>query len=385
VGYNAAASGKDMRNMSGVALRARSQASQTELAPMFSVLKHLDIRVYRKVWNRIKQYWKAEMWIRVTDDERNLQWVGLNKPITKGEQMLQQAQAQMMSQQMPPEQMQPALAHLQQQIAADPTMKEVVDTHNDIANLDVDIVMDDAPDTVTQEVEDFQAMAEMVKSGFPMPPEAVIMSSPLANKDKILKMMKEKPQIPPELQKQMQQMQEQVQKLTQENQTLKSGQQEAAAKMQADAAAGQQKLAAHLQESQAKTAAHERETQAKLNLDEAVARRTMALEQERAANDRAIESQRAAHQRELDRENAARAEDTELRKAALDAATKIEVARINATKDAAANVAPNEGTQANDIMKQILETQTKLLEKHAAPKKISITHSDGRTASATVQ
>jgi hypothetical protein len=83
VGYNAAASGKDMHQMSGVALRARSQASQTELAPMFAVLKHLDIRVYRKVWNRIKQYWKSEMWIRVTDDEENLKWVGLNKPITR--------------------------------------------------------------------------------------------------------------------------------------------------------------------------------------------------------------------------------------------------------------------------------------------------------------
>lgn len=269
VGYNAAASGKDMHQMSGVALRARSQASQTELAPMFAVLKHLDIRVYRKVWNRIKQYWKAEMWIRVTDDEENLKWVGLNKPITRGEQILEQAKAQMAG--MPPEQAQQQLAAIQQQIAADPTMKQVVDTQNDIANLDVDIVMDDAPDTVTQEVEDFQAMAEMVKSGFPLPPEAVIMSSPLGNKDKILKMMKERPQMPPEAQKQMEQVgkqlqasQEQAKKLSEENQQLKMSQAQAQAKISSENQLEQQRIAAD-------TAAREREAriEARLRANEA--------------------------------------------------------------------------------------------------------------------
>jgi hypothetical protein len=110
VGFSAAASGKEERNMSGVALRNREAASQTELAPLFDVLKHLDVRVYRKVWNRIRQYWKDEMWIRVTDDPINLRWVGLNKPITRGQQMLEQAQQQGV----PPEQLQA----LQQQLAS---------------------------------------------------------------------------------------------------------------------------------------------------------------------------------------------------------------------------------------------------------------------------
>jgi hypothetical protein len=34
--------------------------------------------VFRKIWNRIRQYWTAEKWIRVTDDERNVKWVGMN-------------------------------------------------------------------------------------------------------------------------------------------------------------------------------------------------------------------------------------------------------------------------------------------------------------------
>lgn len=241
VGANAATMGKDKTVQSGVALRQRALTGQTELAPMFDVLKNLDIRVYRKIWNRVKQYWKSEMWLRVTDDENNLKFVGLNKPVTKGEQMLQQAQ----SQGAPPE----ILAQLQQQIAADPMMKEVVSTENDIVNLDVDIVMDDAPDTVTQEVEDFQAMAEMVKSGFPLPPEAVIMASPLSNKDKIIKMMREQPQVSPQHQKQMEDFQKQMedlkkqaQKLAEENQKLKLDRSVEAQQMQADAAAEGDKL-----------------------------------------------------------------------------------------------------------------------------------------------
>src|SRR3990167_3023823 len=211
VGANAATMGKDKTVQSGVALRQRALTGQTELAPMFDMLKNLDIRVYRKVWNRVKQYWKEEMWLRVTDDENNLKFVGLNKPVTKGEQVLQQAQEQMAGQKMPPEQMQQMMATLQQQIAMDPMMEEIVSTENDIVNLDVDIVMDDAPDTVTQEVEDFQAMAEMVKSGFPLPPEAVIMASPLSNKDRIIKMMKEQPQLPREHQEAMKKMQQKAQ------------------------------------------------------------------------------------------------------------------------------------------------------------------------------
>lgn len=241
VGANAATQGKDKTVQSGVALRQRALTGQTELAPMFDMLKNLDIRVYRKVWNRIKQYWKAEMWLRVTDDENNLKFVGLNKPVTRGEQLLKQAQAQ----NVPPEMLQ----QLQNQIQSDPLMKEIVETENDIVNLDVDIVMEDAPDTVTQEVEDFQAMAEMVKSGFPLPPEAVIVASPLSNKDKIIKMMKEQPQISPQqqkqmeaVQKQMEDLQNQAKKLSEENQALKQDTQTEQAKLQLDAQSEAEKL-----------------------------------------------------------------------------------------------------------------------------------------------
>ena len=217
VSYNAAASGKDTNLQSGVALRAREVAGQTEVAPMFDVLKNLDVRVYRKVWNRIKQYWKAPMWVRITDDPSKLRWVGLNQPMTKLDQALEQAQAQGAK----PEQ----LEQMKMQLALDPAASQIVDTQNDVATLDVDIVIADAPDTVTQQMEDFQTLGEMVKSGFPMPPIAVIEASPLSNKDRIIKMMQEQPQIPKEIQEQMHGLQEQAQTLAQENQALKADQQ----------------------------------------------------------------------------------------------------------------------------------------------------------------
>ncbi len=241
VGANSALMGKtSSQDASGRALIARETAGRTELAPVFDVLKSWDYKVYRKVWNRIRQYWKSEKWIRVTDDEQNLRWVGLNKPMTKGEIVLQDAQDQGMD----PAQFQ----QLQQQVAMDPMMKEIDHTHNDVAEMDVDIVLDDVPDVITSQIEDFQALSEMVKSGFPIPPIAVIEASPLTNKDKILKMMKAQPQIPPQIQKQLQDMQAEMQKLTEENMQLKSGAQVKAAQIQSDQALTQQKLSAHQQE-----------------------------------------------------------------------------------------------------------------------------------------
>jgi hypothetical protein len=283
VGYNAAVSGKDDRGLSGVALKQRQMSGQTELAPIFDVLKHLDHRVYRKVWNRIKQYWKEEKWIRVTDDEQNLKWVGLNKPMTKGEMILQQAQEA----KAPPE----ALAQLQFQIQQDPMMQEVVSTENDVANLDVDLVIHDAPDAVTTQIEDFQVLGEMVKSGFPIPPEAVILASPLSYKDRILKMMKEQPQLPPEIQEQMKKMQEEGQKLAEENQKLKTDK-------SADMADVQSKM--QIASEELKLAREKAEAEIKLAREKAAAE--IQLEREKAAADIELERAKASANIEVEQE-----------------------------------------------------------------------------------
>ncbi len=294
VGFSAAASGKETRNMSGVALRNREAASQTELAPMFDVLKHLDVRVYRKVWNRIKQYWKDEIWLRVTDDPASLRWVGLNAPVTKMQMALQQAQEQGAN----PQQLQA----LQQQFAQDPMAQQVVDTQNDVAELDVDIVIDDAPDSVTMQQEEFTALAEMVKSGIPIPPQAIIEASSLTNKDRILKEMKEQGGVPPAVQEQMKALQDQAQKLAQENQALKADQSTEVMKLQAK----QQGDAADLQvkaQLQASELQMQREAAAQeIELAKQKAHAEIELKRATAQADLAIERMKLEAQIENDRQ-----------------------------------------------------------------------------------
>ena len=366
VGANAALMGKTQnQDASGRALLAREAAGKTELAPVFDALKAWDYRVYRKVWNRIHQYWKAEKWIRVTDDEQSLRWVGLNKPITKGEQILQQAQEQ----NLPPEQLQ----QLAQKIQSDPMMKEVVDTHNDLTQLDVDIVLQDVPDVITSQIEDFQTLGEMVKSGFQIPPMAVIEASPLTNKDRILKMMKEQPQIPPQLQEQMKKMQEELQKMSQENVQLKAGTQTKAAQIQADQQASQAKLQLQQQE----TAAN--------------------LQAEKMKNDMELqfEKEKAALQMQLEREKAQQEADLLVWKAKLEAETKVIVAQIAAKQandqalleaetEADANFVKDEGgasgtkPKIRDVISSLADGMKKQSDTHQkAIEQMTKNHQDG--------
>src|SRR5690606_12406162 len=89
-----------------------------------------------------------ERWVRVTDDEDNLRWVGVNRPVTAAEQV-----QQMM------EQGQPVPPELAQMAQVAP--QTVVGKANSVAELDVDIIMQDAPDSVTIQSEQFQLLVDM--------------------------------------------------------------------------------------------------------------------------------------------------------------------------------------------------------------------------------
>jgi hypothetical protein len=283
VGYNAAVAGKDQKAISGIALKQRQMAGQTELAPLFDCLKHLDHRVYRKVWNRIRQYWTTEKWIRVTDDEQNQKWMPLNTPYQD---------------------------------------KEGHTVQHNLAELDVDIVIDDAPDSVTTQIEDFQVLGEMVKSGFPIPPEAVILASPLSHKDRILKMMKERPQLPPEIQEKMAEMQEAMQKMAEENQQLKSDQAVEMQKLQLEAQKSQQEMSLEVQKTQAELQLEREKAQQELALEREKAAATLQLEREKAAGQVALESEKANAQISLENKKIDAQTDVQKRKAQADLKVK---------------------------------------------------------------
>jgi len=182
-GPNSTMTGHDERQLSGRAVALKSQAGNMEVGPLMDGLRAWQKRVYRQVWNRIRQYWTAEKWIRVTDDENNLKWVGLNVPSTAGEQLVKQLEAQ--GQKISQEEI--------QQLMMDPQAQQPA-VENEVAELMVDIILEDAPDTVTIQQEQFESMVAIFPS---VPPqlqplafEMLVEASSLRNKKQFLEKLK---------------------------------------------------------------------------------------------------------------------------------------------------------------------------------------------------
>ena len=202
-GVNPSLSG-DQSAPSGRAQEIQIQAALAEYSGVFDSLKHWSWEIYRQVWYRIRQYWTEERWVRVTDDDRNMRWVGINKPVTLGEQLQQQGR--------------PVDPN-------DPMMQRQVGVQNPVGELDVDIILEDGPDSVTIQSEQFQALVDMKKADpASIPTKAILEASSLRNKDQLIKSLDDGG-IPPQIQKQMQELQQQLQEAQQKLQEAQQDQQ----------------------------------------------------------------------------------------------------------------------------------------------------------------
>lgn len=184
-GVNPALEG-DVSAPSGRAVEALQQAGLAELTKYFDSLRDWNWRVYRAVWNRIRQFWDQERWIRVTDDDDNLRWVAMNRQVTAADQvrrMMEQGQP------IPP----------QLEVLAMNAPGAVVGMDNAVAELDVDIIMQDAPDSITIQSEQFKLLTEMwSKAPERIPLEMVVEASSLRNKAKLIDAIKAPQQPNPE-------------------------------------------------------------------------------------------------------------------------------------------------------------------------------------------
>jgi hypothetical protein len=183
-GPNAALMG-NTGDISGKAKQLDQQAGSLMTAPLANAIRSWKMRMYRHAWNRVRQYWTSEMWVRVTDDEDNVRFVGLNQPVLQGDLLAEQLK----SDPSPPEEKQALL----QQIAQDPSMQQPVIENgkpklkNNVAEMDVDIIIDEAPDTITVQSEEFVQLVELAKSGaVQIPPKALITASQLRSQTKKL-------------------------------------------------------------------------------------------------------------------------------------------------------------------------------------------------------
>ena len=184
VGASAAFEGKQ-ENQSGRALAISSQNALKEMLIDYELHRKWKLRVYRAMWQRIKQFWKEEKWIRITDDEKKVRYVGLNVPITKLEKMLSEREGVA-----PLEIRDRYEAELEQAYQQDPMLREPGGVANDVSELDVDIVLDEVPDTVNLQSEQFDILSKMAER-YPdkVPFEAMLELSTIRNKDKVKKML----------------------------------------------------------------------------------------------------------------------------------------------------------------------------------------------------
>jgi hypothetical protein len=157
IGPNASLLGQIQGDQSGRAIMAQQQAGMAELAPLYDSLKDWTLRCYRQMWERCRQFWTDERYVRITDDMQAPQFLQLN--VIVGRDMFGQ-----------------------------PIME------NAPAQMDVDIIIDDAPDVVTLQQEEFRQLSEMAQQGIPIPPEMLIEASSARNKQKILEMMQQQRQ-----------------------------------------------------------------------------------------------------------------------------------------------------------------------------------------------
>jgi hypothetical protein len=186
-------------SISGRAKQLDQEGGAIQIGPLLDQVRHFQKRVARATWNRVRQFWNEETWVRVTDDEQKLKFVGLNVPVTAGEQQVEQ----MKGMGLPPEQLQAAVM----QIAQNPMAQMVTSKKNDVATMHVDIIIEEAPDTVTLQQEQFETLAQLAGSGM-IPPgpnvmEVMVEASGLRNKQKLLEKLKGGGEMSPEQQQAM--------------------------------------------------------------------------------------------------------------------------------------------------------------------------------------
>lgn len=165
-GPNPAILGRQGADASGRAVLARQQAGLTELAIIFERFDDFELRCYRSAWNCAKQFWKDPMWIRVTDDENSPKFVQVNSPIV----------------------------HTATHPRTGKDIHTVLGYKNQMAELDVDIILDTEPETANIMAEMFRDLIQVVSANplyaQQVPFELLIELSPLPRKRMILDKLK---------------------------------------------------------------------------------------------------------------------------------------------------------------------------------------------------
>ncbi len=121
--------GRQNASASGRADQVKQQAGMTELGRFLGRFQDWEMRVYRQMWARARQFWNDPKWIRVADDGGAPKYVMVNEP---GEM--------------------------------DPMTGQPGEIKHHVAKMDVDIIVDSVPDTATLQQEVFGELMQLAQA-----------------------------------------------------------------------------------------------------------------------------------------------------------------------------------------------------------------------------
>ena len=175
-------------SQSGRARLVLQQAGMTELARPIGRLEDWEERVYVQMWWRAKQFWNAQKYIRVTDDEDAFEFLTINEPQWEMMQVPgpdgNMVEAPLMVPQQDPQTGQVVMRRVP---VIDPQTGQQA-TKNRPSDMDMDIILKTTPDSVTLQQE---AYVEIMRAyGNQIPLELGIEMSPFPNKKEWLEKLK---------------------------------------------------------------------------------------------------------------------------------------------------------------------------------------------------
>jgi hypothetical protein len=227
IGPQAPMIASDERVQTGRSLEKRQEAGEKQLKPVFDSLRFFLRRLYRAVSWKIKRYWTAEDWLRVTDDreQRGYRFVAINRPVQRsvrlrellsenvplnqallclgfdspivGEDLLQfatsRANQQMqemqatLGQNMQPEAMMPIMQQATIQALLEMPIMQETFTQNPIGDIPTDIKIDVTPESSVLQHEQFEKLVELAGTGqVQIPSSVLIRASSLREKKELL-------------------------------------------------------------------------------------------------------------------------------------------------------------------------------------------------------
>jgi hypothetical protein len=194
----------------------------TEQAIIFGGIEEWELRVYRQMWNRARQYMTAPDFIRVTDDEGSPEFIGINQPPSMkgpdgepvegpdGQPVRGQPMPDMSQE--PNEQGQvPQLMQGEKPVFQMPDGTMALGYENNLAELDVDITIDTVPDVANMQSEQFEILAKLAER-YPQDVtfDDLLELSPMPNKRSVMEKRKARKEEAQQSQGGQQQMAEQA-------------------------------------------------------------------------------------------------------------------------------------------------------------------------------